>query len=389
MKRFLSRLAPWRSSKRFCAVDFDSRQVRIVHATQAGAAARLLKLATAQVPPGLDVENAEAVGEFLGRTLDQMGLRGAWVLMNVPRSKAVLKPLTLPPVAHPGELAGMVLYQAEKELTFRPEDTVVDFTSERHYGVEPAGSDEPQGEHVLAAAVRRGVVEHYQRIAKAAGARLLRLGLRPYANMRCLEAYGGQEPGARLALVHLTADETEIDILSGNSLTFSRAAIVEVPFGGEGAEAELQEAVQVIVTEVARSLQSYMTVDRDHRIDSVLLAGGTGIESRVAAELDKRLAVQCQTFDPSQALGLEEPGAGASGFISALGLAVGQAGRAEPPFDFLNPKRPVVRRDLTRIAVLGGWRRGCWRWWAPSPSPPSTSTAPRPRFAASRSSSTR
>jgi hypothetical protein len=71
----------------------------------------------------------------------------------------------------------------------------------------------------------------------------------------------------------------------------------------------------------------------------------------------RRLGVRCERLNPAAALGLEEGGPEASAFISALGLAHGQTGEIRVPFDFLNPKRPVVRRDMRKIlaaAVAAG-----------------------------------
>jgi len=339
--------------RRFIAIDFDSRHVRIAQGEQTAGGARIVKLATADVPEGLDTADPQALGALLGRTLDQMHLRNTPIIMSVPRGQAVLKPVILPPVATTSELAGMVQYQAEKELSFRPDEAVVDFTLQSHYGIEHApGGQEAEGEHVLVAAVRRPVVEYYQAVAKAAGARLLRLGLRPYANMRCVQAYVPHEGAGRVALVHVTADEAEIDVMDAGALTFSRSAVVKVPASGDPADPAVRDAVGTVVTEVARSLQSYVGVERDHCIDVLLVAGGTGIEPHVREELFRRLSVRCELLNPAQALGLEDSGPAASAFVSALGLALGQGSEAAPPFDFLNPKRPVVQRDLKKAAAI-------------------------------------
>ena len=339
--------------RRFSAIDFDSRHVWIAQGEQTAGGARIVKLATADVPEGLDMADPQALGALLGRTLDQMRLRTREIIMSVPRGQAVLKPVILPPVATTSELAGMVHYQAEKELSFRPDEAVVDFTLESHYGLSHApGGQEAEGEHVLVAAVRRPVVEYYQAVAKAAGARLLRLGLRPYADMRCVQAYVPHEAAGRVALVHVTADEAEIDVMDAGALTFSRSAVVKVPAAGGPADPAVRDAVGTVVTEVTRSLQSYLGVERDSPLDVLLVAGGTGIEPHVREELFRRLSVRCELLNPARALGLEDPGPAASAFVSALGLALGQGSEAVPPFDFLNPKRPVVQRDLKKVAAI-------------------------------------
>ena len=341
-----------RQARRFSAVDFDSRQLRVAEAELTSSGVRIIKLATAEMPAGLDMADAQAIGAFIGATLDKMKLRNTAIIMSVPRGQAVLKPMVLPPVATTSELAAMVQYQAEKELSFRPDEAVVDFTLESHYGTGQTSGQESEGENVLVAAVRRPVVEYYQAIAEAAGTKLLRLGLRPYANMRCMGAYARHEMQARLALVDITADEAEIDVIESGVLTFSRSAVQKVPAAGEADETATREAVAAVATEVARSLQSYLGVERGHKIDAVLVAGGTGIEAAVAEELKKRLSIRCERLNPSPALGLEASGPEASAFVSAIGLALGQAADAAVPFDFLNPKRPVVQRDLRKLGAI-------------------------------------
>jgi hypothetical protein len=180
------------------------------------------------------------------------------------------------------------------------------------------------------------------------------LGLRPYANIRAVQAYGRHEMRGRLAVVHITAEEAEIDVCESSALAFSRAAVLKIPAPGERTEGDLAEATLTVVTEVARSLHSYLGVERGTGIDAVLVAGGTGIEQRVVDELARRLNVRAEILNPADALGLEDTGPAASAFISALGLALGQAADAELPFNFLSPKRVPVQRDTRKLLAVSG-----------------------------------
>ncbi len=330
--------ATFGSSKRV-AVDYDSRRMRIVCAAGEGDAARVRKLATVDMPAEMDLSDATAVGKFLGKTLRKLHMPRSAVLMSVPRSQAVLKPLTLPPGTPQEELAGMVQYQMRSELPFPPDEAVVDFTVESHFDAEAEA--QPQGLEVLVAAVRVGVVEHYRQVAAAAGVKLQRLGIRPYADMRCVDACGARDPEQTAALVHLGADEIEIDVLAGSSLAFTRAAAIKT--AADDAAARLRQTGM----EVVRSLQSYHMVERSEAIQFIVVAGGSGVEEQVAEMLSRRLDVPVRVLDPREALGLAET-EHASGFISALGLAIGARADALP-FDFLSPKRPVVRRDTRKL----------------------------------------
>lgn len=346
-----------RQGRRFVALDLDTRALRMVYAERAGDRLRVLRVATFPVPPGQDVSDVQVLGTFLRRCMADSGLSGASVLLSVPRSQAVLKPVSLPPAVKESEVAGMVQYQMETELPFPPEGAVIDFTIESHFDTStPPEEAAAPGVNVLVAAVQRPIIEQYQRLAEIAGVRLLRLGLRPYADARCVEACTLHHAKEATAVVHVGADETEIDILLGGATVFSRSAVVKVPPAGGDGEATVDQAIESVAGEVARSLRSYQAVQRGRAIDTLLVAGGTGIEPQVAAELARRLEIPCRMFDPGRALGLEPQEKDPSAYISALGLAIGHAGVAEMPFDFLNPKRPPVRRDRRKVmaAVIGG-----------------------------------
>jgi Tfp pilus assembly PilM family ATPase len=342
---FLGRLRR-RKVGRLLALDFDGPRLRIVLADVSGGRTRIDRLLTVDLPEDLDDADPQAVGAFLGQTLERLRLTGIPVVMNVPRAQAVFKPLVLPPVDDEAELASMARFQAQKELTFKPEEAVIDFAIEAHYGVEPTPEEEPAGHHVLAAAVQKSVVAYYERMAEAAGARLLRLGLRPYANMRGAEEYARGEEG-RVAVVHLTGGEAEVDVIEQGGLTFSRSAEITLP-AADADEVSRASALADVVQEIARSIQSYLAVEGTRRIDRVLLAGGTGFESAVADALGARLRTPWEVFDPSPGLRRLDVPADASAFLSALGLAEGHGDADAHPFDFLNPKQPAVRRDPTR-----------------------------------------
>lgn len=343
----------------FTAVDFDRGRMRLVHAEHRGATTKIRKIESVQVPAEVDLANPEAVGVFLGGVLRKSSFRGRGLVMSVPRSQAILKPMTLPPANDISELAGMVLYQVEKDLPFKVEEAAIDYTPSSHYDVE--GGAEAGGTSVLAAVVRMPVVDHYKRTAAAAKTKLLRLSFRPYANAYCIRAWksaGGSLPSCA-ALVDINPDELELDVLVDGGLAFTRSTPVRLaprldaaapPAPANATPAPpAPDAVESLVNEIARSLRSYQSLHAERRIDVVLVAGAAGIESRVADELSQRIGIECKLFNPIDALGVSERGANGSEFVAALGLALGHR-RADLPFDFLKPARsaPPVDRNKQR-----------------------------------------
>ncbi len=356
----------------YTAVDFDARRLRVVQLEVNGKRLRVKKMHSVDMPADVSLSDPQAVGAFLGTVLKDLRLAGAGILMHVPRGQAVLKPLSLPNVEADEDLPGMVRYQVEKELPFSGDQAVIDFALENHFDAENPNVSSDGRLDVLVAAVHQRVVDHYRQIAEAAGTKIRRLGLRPYANMCCIEACRVIEPGHCVAVVHITSDETEIDVFSDQAVHFSRAAVVKLA-DSRGSESEAtpsaeaaastdkavqeqSDQVEQLVTEVTRSLKSYHAVQRGRVIRKILVAGDTGVELPVVRRLAMEFDVPCARFSPAAGLELENDDADDSAYISAFGLAIGQGDRGPAvPFDFLNPKKPVQRVDpRKRNMVIGG-----------------------------------
>ena len=341
--------------RHFVAIDFDSKSVRIVHARRTGKITSIDTLYSNPMPEDLDLDDPEATGKFLALTLkdfsknSKTALGRCGVLMSVPRRKAVLKPLTLPPGTRPEEMASMVRFQVEKDLPFTPEESVIDFTITSHLDLAEStnGHEQTVGVGVLVGAVSTEVVDHYRRIAEAAGIKLRRLGLRPYANMKCVDACVRRAEDETVMSVHITSNETEINVLKGNSLAFCRSAVVRVPSG----EADRQRrSVELVVQEIVRSVHSYSSAQHHGEITAVLIAGGTGIESPVLKGVEGKLGIQCELLSPAAALDLPTRG-NASAYSATIGLAIEHQGQ-DLPFDFLNPKHPPVRHDIRKTRAI-------------------------------------
>lgn len=340
-------------SRRFVAVAMATRFIRLAHAERSGAGAKIIRLAEVVIPDGLNLEDPEATGDFLGQALRENRMGGLPVVMAVSRSQAVLKSLELPAGTAETEMPSMVQYQVQGELPFRAEDAVIDFTREEHYNADaakPASTDSriSAGVHLLIAAVRLPVVDYYRRVVAAAGCRLDRLAFRPYANIRCVGACTVREADEHVAVVHVMSGETEIEVIAGDSLAFSRSATVRIPAWDKATHSEIEDAVNGVMREVLRSVQSYQTSQGGQKIRTILVAGGTGIEGRLIQTLAQKLGVACEQFDPSGALKLTGQ-EHASAFISVLGIALGYYDKGGLRLDFLNPKKPQQRPDLKKV----------------------------------------
>jgi len=405
MARFLQQFGErWsRRSRRFVAVDFDSRRLRVVSAKRAGGRADILKCYSVDIPADVAVGDAAAFGPFLHKALKKLHLAGRPVLMSVPRSQAVLKPMSLPAGTPEADIAAMVHFQVDKELPFRVEDAVVDHILGAEYYGAADGNTPGEGVNVLVAAVRLPTIDYYRRLAEAGQFRLLRLGLRPSTTACCVRACheagetketqgadGKTETGKSksVAMVHVGFDEIEISVLQGGALSFTRSvsvksassgasrsadALAPIPLSPAGANGPAVNgtspsavsssptppspgpSVALTAPEIARTLQSYQALQRQGQIAMVLVAGETGIETELVTELASRLKTTCRRLSTGALVRKGTPPDDA--MAAGLGLALGHAAD-EIEFDFLSPRRPPVYRDAKQTKMVAGVAAG-------------------------------
>jgi type IV pilus assembly protein PilM len=348
---------------RIVAIDWDARTLRIVHAIIGKRGVKIDKILSAAIPPDVDQGNPEEMGAHIRAVLREEGISTRSAVVDIPRDQAVLNTLKLP-CAAPEELPGMVQIQIAKGLPFPVGDAAIDFAVPPDAGAE-ALSD------VLVAAVRREVLEQYESTFEAAGLRLERVGLRPFANKVAICELFGEELPERVLFVDVRPVLTEIDVIRSGQLTragqlaFARAASVQIPQRFEGprrlsivrdddssfdVDAPLADepmltaeaVVNALVLEVMRSLEAYRAGDAAAQMDAVVIGGDTGVEERLAEELEHRLNVPTRLYNPAPSFGWdEEEGLPASAYAATLGLVIGHAADDKLQFDFLHPKRMV------------------------------------------------
>ena len=371
------------------ALDVDGATLRVVQATPRSDRISVTRIVAQPLDfaAGADPSDPNILGAAIARALDQLGLKPGSVVMGVPRAQVVLRTLTLPVLDDLRELASLVHFQVGKDLPFRMDEAVIDFKVRRKIIPSPARAEaaarpdlaaaelaSPPKLEVLVAAVKRDLVDFYRQTAESAGLKLVRLGLLAYANARSVEACNVADGDQAVALVSLRPDEMNIDVIAQQTLLFSRGAPVKphpeaasalAPDAGSddpstpSAHADppppAEDFADVVTIEVVRSLHSYSGMDSQNPVTKVVVTGATGQEHAVVEQLQKRFTASCTVLDLASALELPaEAAEHAPGAIATIGLALGVHDASGLPFDFLNPKRPAIQRDLRRIRMLAG-----------------------------------
>jgi Tfp pilus assembly PilM family ATPase len=365
----LGRQAKARRSGPVAAIELDDQWVRVAQTGTRGTSTVVTRVAVAPLPiaAGADRKDPAAVGAALSQALDGLRVKPSQVVIGVPRHSVVLRTLVLPALEDERELASMVHMQIGRDLPFRQDEAIIDFKVRP--GHTPAAQESNgQGkealktakQEVLVAAVRKETAEFYQKVASAAKLKLIGLGWLSEANARAVGACQVSQGKQGLALVTLRADEVGIDVVAGESLVFSRGAGIQR--GEEGASAEATAAsldpaayLEAVIIEVVRSIHSYGGMEGALPIEQVAMVGATGQEQAVLAALQSRLSIPCKLLDPAASFELTgEAGQQAADALAVMGLGLGVSDEGGLPFDFLNPKRPAVQRDMKRIRMLAG-----------------------------------
>jgi Tfp pilus assembly PilM family ATPase len=385
--RFLKRSPfPIKSRGPITALDWDGPLLRAAQSVERGSKAEIVRFAAGRVEGSLGLDqpepNWQASGACLAQALQRLEVEPGTVVMGIPRGLVFLRTLSLPKPGTPAELAAMVYFQINKDLPFPPEEAVIDFQANDRLpstappappgspAQESAGEPPPATEKVdvLVAVVKKEVVQHYQRVAEAAGFKLAALGLDSYANVRGLQACEPARPPRTVALVTLRQAEVIIDVIAGGSLVFSRTAPL-APGGGAGAEVEPKPGpssaeaeagvIGTVAIETVRSLHNYEGLERHEPVEEILVAGAQGGEAAMVEALARRCHLPCRRLDPAGALGLSvKDSEHGSGALTALGLALSAQDQTPWPFDFLHSKRPPAPRNRRRAMLLRGAAAG-------------------------------
>ncbi len=353
-------------SRRVLCLDWDKRSLRIVVARVGKNRTVLEDAHSHRVPNTVDSDDPEAMGDFIRAMLRRHRLSHRSVVVDVPRERAVINRLTLPPTPA-AEVAAAIRFQAIKELPFSVDSAAIDFII---MGRDANGL----ATEVLLAAVTTETLNRVRLTCEAAGLTPARIGLRPYANLISILRTRGTGD-QRILFLDVGPGATEIDVMRGAALAFARSANVSVPLpvsdpAGredsrvislaeigdlESSDEAIEAAVNEVLVETTRTLQAYRATESEARIDEIVVAGGTGIEVQLADRLRQRFELPVTLYDPTEALAVEAgEGAKLRSFSAALGLAWGLSREGSLALDFLNPKRPVSSREvLQRRARLG------------------------------------
>jgi len=292
---------------------------------------------TSEGAPLTPTEQANRIREHLkGYKLGK-----APAILLVDRSKVEELNLELPPIPD-AELPQMVLNQALLDSPGMSEETVIDFVPDQSTALETRRK-------IVALALAPKSIESYKSICQQAGLQLVGIQYRPYAATVPVRQTTAEILDTTSLVITLYREDVEFSILDGDAIPLSR----QVRLPGTSIDAA---SLTRLLGEIRRTL----LVAPQHLAEGRQIAD-IRLQANIESVEDLCLAIQNDAglpvlrMDPLTSSGftlndgVELP----TGSAALIGVLQQAANDKKPPIDFLNPRKPVVRKSNTRTLVLG------------------------------------
>ncbi|MGC9562456.1 pilus assembly protein PilM [Brachymonas sp. M4Q-1] len=338
-------------------LDVGSASVRLVELDRDAAGHWVLERCLAEplekgaVGADGQIEQFDVVVDTIRRVVLKSGTKARQVAAALPASAVIAKKVVLPEGLREDELDQQVEGEAGQYIPFPLEDVSLDYCIMGPSMVSAGDVD------VMIVAARRERVDDMQAVMSAAGVELKVLDVTAYAAQlaggRLVSTLpkGGRD--ALIALAHVGAESTTVYVMRNDEVLFER----EQTFGGiqltqhiakyygmtfEEAEAKkvnaqlpddyshvvLQPFMERLAQELQAALQFFYSSTPYHKVDYIMLAGGSAALPKLTEVITAAADVPCLLVNPfdgmtmGPALKDRKLRRDAPGFLTACGLAM-------------------------------------------------------------------
>ncbi len=252
-------------------IGLDGAHILAVAARVARSTLEILGCVSAQRPADVPVDDATAVGRWLGEELRRGGLTGRRAILAMGRSEVVLKTLQLPGAgkAEEHDLLGMVRLQLARQLSMSLDGAAIDFLVQDR-GVNGDAT-------ILAGAMPKERLDWCKSLAASAHLKLERIALRAFGTASIMGLTSKRQHGA-LVGVACGEEATEIIVLEQGQFAFARS----IDLGAAAALNDLDLASDRIAAEVRRSWMSHRAGKPGGEPEAVLALGDGPLASSIA-----------------------------------------------------------------------------------------------------------
>ena len=268
-----------------------------------------------------NIEKFDEVVEATRRLISRSGTKTKNVAMALPASVVISKKIILPGGLSEREMEVQVESEANQYIPFSLDEVALDFSV-----VGPSATSAGDVEVVIAAS-RKEKVEDRQGLAEAAGLVPVVMDVETYAARLAVSRIIGRLPGggvdAVIALFEVGGLTSTLQVLRNDDLVYERdqvfggAQLTQMlvrQYGFTFDEAEtkkragelpddfgsvvLQPFVESLAQEIERALKFFFTSTPHHRVDYILLAGGTASLPGLTEVVTRLTSFPCQVVNP-------------------------------------------------------------------------------------------
>ncbi len=274
-----------------------------------------------------NIEKFDEVADTLRRLVKKSGTRTKNVAMALPPSAVITKKITLPGGLSEAALEVQVESEANQYIPFSLDEVSLDFCV-----IGP--SENSAGDvDVMIAASRKEKVQDRQGLAEAAGLKPVVLDVESHASRlaaaRLIEALPDGGEDALVALFEIGANSTSMQVMQGDNVLYERdqafggaqlTQLITRQYGFSDDEAEakkrsgelpedyvpavLQPFVESTAHEIVRALQFFFTSTPHHKVDHIMLAGGSASLPGLTRAVAMQSNFECTLLNPFEGMEL-------------------------------------------------------------------------------------
>jgi type IV pilus assembly protein PilM len=307
----------------YVAFDIGSSSIKMVEAGVDKAGCHLLKAGILPLPPGAVQNNmvveGRLVAEAIRKLIQEHGVSSSKVISAVPGRAVIIKKIQMPRQDE-DELEANVEFEANKLVPENLENVNLDY---QVLGYLEGGNKM----EVLLVAVKKEIVNSFADVIEAAGLTPAIIDVDYFAMESMYETnYEPHTAGEAIALIHIGARYTSINVLSNGISTFTG----DLPVGGQeftdslrramqisdeeaetlkiagqlngnkgtDLEAQLRPAAQSLAEEIQRTLSLYGALASEEGIRNIYLTGGGAKVVGLTSVMKERLGVPVQLAEP-------------------------------------------------------------------------------------------
>ena len=344
------------ATRQLAGLDISSSSVKLVELSGGDKDAyKVERYAIEQLPRDAVVDgniaNLEAVSEAVKRALRRFGGGVKNVAVALPSSSVITKKIILPEGLRETEMEFAVEAEANQYIPFSLDEVSLDFC------VVGPSKNAPGDVDVLIAASRKEKVQDRQGLAEAAGLKPVIVDIESHAARlaagRLIEALPNRGVDSVVALFEVGALTTSMQVIRNDDVLYERdqafggaqlTQLIVRQYGFSQEEAEgkkrngdlpedyesavLRPFVDSLAQEIGRALQFFFTSTPYHRVDHIMLAGGSAPLHGLTQAVTENTGFACSIINPFEgmdvggAVRLRKMAREAPSYLTSCGLAM-------------------------------------------------------------------